>query len=40
MPLLEKVVYLSRVFRLGFVIALEAVLFVEGGILSDVLDVD
>jgi hypothetical protein len=39
-PFLEKTIYTSRVFRLSFVIALQAVLFVEGGILSNMLDVD
>lgn len=39
-PLFKKGVYSCGIFGLRFVIPLEAVLFVERGVLPDVLDVD
>jgi hypothetical protein len=39
-PLLKEIIYSCRIGGLGFVVALEAVLFIEGCVLSDVLDVD
>ena len=39
-PLFEEAIYSCGILSLRFVIALEAVLFVQRGILADVFDVD